>query len=638
MLNRCNGSTHLVLSAPAAAMTSDDQPEKIRVGDLYWKQVGSNGWVLGKVSAYDADTTTATFDLVDEDSGDVLQPVQQDLINVTMTPIFPSNPLFSTCADMTSLHHLHEAALAKNLQDRSVLSNQRPYTFMANVLIAINPLRYLEEPDKDGYIGQSLDKCPPHPYHVAESAYRQLATVRPVMQNQSIIISGESGSGKTETSKIILDFLTVRAMSHRQSVDDSGNEPEVTRVSVRHAPRVLSSFSSRDAPSSVVGVWSSVTLGDRLMETIPILESFGNAKTHRNHNSSRFGKYMRLQFSSRHHHLTGASIDTYLLEKSRLVHPPMGERNFHIFYELLRSGRVDLLDPLHLTASLDAEHMIASFQYLNRSGCTARSDALDDAANFHKLTDALQLVGIDAAMQVDLFRLVAGVLHLGNVSFVEEETDEGTTACISPGQDALEVAAALLGMQKDLLSSAMLNKRITRSTPGSSRRNSIYYLKKDIRQATYSRDTIAKTVYELVFTWLMRRCASALEYNEALRDVLPYIGVLDIFGFEDFEPHNRNSFEQLLINYANETLQSIFNTCIFQAEQELYKSEHIHVPNNVALMFPWASTGSDPQYAATTTASSNATKLIADRLNDTTELISYVDNQECLNLMASRSG
>ncbi|KAF0775236.1 hypothetical protein AaE_001064, partial [Aphanomyces astaci] len=126
-------------------------------------------------------------------------------------------------------------------------------------------------------------------------------------------------------------------------------------------------------------------------------------------------------------------------------------------------------------------------------------------------------------MQVDLFRLVAGVLHLGNVSFVEEETDEGTTACISPGQDALEVAAALLGMQKDLLSSAMLNKRITRSS--SSRRNSIYYLKKDIRQATYSRDTIAKTVYELVFTWLMRRCASALEYNEALRDVLPYIGV-----------------------------------------------------------------------------------------------------------------
>ncbi|KAG9414850.1 hypothetical protein AC1031_008264 [Aphanomyces cochlioides] len=140
--------------------------DKIRVGDLYWKKVGSNGWVLGKVSALDGDN--ATFELVDEESGDVMQSVQQEVVDVALNPIFPANPQFSTCADMTSLHHLHEAALVKNLQDRSVLSNQRPYTFMANVLIAVNPLRYLEEPDKKGYIGQSLDKCPPHPYHVAE--------------------------------------------------------------------------------------------------------------------------------------------------------------------------------------------------------------------------------------------------------------------------------------------------------------------------------------------------------------------------------------------------------------------------------------------------------------------------------------
>ncbi|KAF0696754.1 Aste57867_12513 [Aphanomyces stellatus] len=619
-------------------MTETATGEKIRVGDLYWKKVGSNGWVLGKVSAFDANI--ASFDLVDEDSGDVYRPIQQEQLNVAENPIFPANPLFSTCADMTSLHHLHEAALVKNLQDRSILSNQRPYTFMANVLIAINPLRYLEEPDKKSYVGQPLDKCPPHPYHSADrdfprqSAYRQLATVRPVMQNQSIIISGESGSGKTETSKIILDFLTVRAMAnrlHRDSMDHE--EPEVTqrsrRVSMRQA-RVLSSFSSRDM-THLLSMPSAVTLGERLMETIPILESFGNAKTHRNHNSSRFGKYMRLQFSSRHHELTGASIDTYLLEKSRLVHPPTGERNFHIFYELLRSGRMDLLDQLHLTANLDPEVMIQSFHYLNRSGCTA-SDILDDGSNFHKLTDALQLVGIDATMQLDLFRLVAGLLHLGNVVFDEEETEEGTTACIGPtGDAALETAASLLGMQKELLASAMLNKRITRNQ--GSRRNSIYYLKKDVRQATYSRDTIAKTVYEQVFGWLMRKCAHALEYNEDLRDVLPYIGVLDIFGFEDFEPRNRNSFEQLLINYANETLQSIFNACIFHAEQELYKSEHIHMPNNVALTFPFPLFG---QPIATKVVDS--TKPLTDRLNDTSELITYVDNQECLNLISSRSG
>ncbi|KDO35603.1 hypothetical protein SPRG_00446 [Saprolegnia parasitica CBS 223.65] len=592
---------------------------KPRVGDLYWKKVGSNGWTLGKVCAVAEESNMAEFGLVDEDSGDMLRE-PHEMLDLAEHPLYPANPLFSTCADMTSLHHLHEAALVKNLQDRSALSNQRPYTFMANVLIAINPLRYLEGVDKDLFIGKPLDKCPPHPYHVAESAYRQLCTLRPVMQNQSIIISGESGSGKTETSKIILDFLTVRAVAPRSESFDDHSEPEVTTMPLKRpsiskgstSSRVLSSFSIRDV-SSMLKEPNTVTLGERLMETIPILESFGNAKTHRNHNSSRFGKYMRLQFSSRHYELTGASIDTYLLEKSRLVHPPNGERNFHIFYELLRSGRSDLQTLLHV-GNDDPERTIQSFHYLNRSACTS-SDLLDDAANFSKLTDALLMVGIDHLQQTDLFKLVGGLLHLGNVDFDEEETSEGLSAVLAETSlVSLSHASELLGVPVDELSSAMLNKRITRSKGG--RKNSIYYLKKDARQASYSRDTIAKSIYELVFAWLMRQCACALEYNEALRDVLPYIGVLDIFGFEDFEPMNRNSFEQLLINYANETLQSIFNTCIFQAEQELYLSEHIHVPNNVELTFP----------------------PIADRLNSTSELITYVDNQECLTLIASRQG
>ncbi|OQR98810.1 myosin-like protein [Achlya hypogyna] len=615
---------------------TDSMAGKLRVGDLYWRKVGSNGWTLGKLCAFNEDTKVADFGLVDEDSGDMLrQP--PETIDVSEHPLYPANPLFSTCADMTSLHHLHEAALVKNLQDRSALSNQRPYTFMANVLIAINPLRYLEEVDKELFIGKQLDKCPPHPYHVAESAYRQLCTLRPVMQNQSIIISGESGSGKTETSKIILDFLTVRAVAPRSDSFDDHSEPEVTTATPPARPsltrgtpssRVLSSFSTRDV-SSMLKEPNTVTLGERLMETIPILESFGNAKTHRNHNSSRFGKYMRLQFSSRHYELTGASIDTYLLEKSRLVHPPNGERNFHIFYELLRSRRSDLLTLLHLEKD-DPEALIASFHYLNRSSCTT-SDLLDDGANFAKLTDALLMVGIDHLQQTDLFRLVGGLLHLGNVAFDEEETTEGLSAVLAPSATAsLEAAADLLGVPVAELSSAMLNKRITRSKGG--RKNSIYYLKKDARQAAYSRDTIAKSIYEIVFSWLMRQCACALEYNETLRDVLPYIGVLDIFGFEDFEPLNRNSFEQLLINYANETLQSIFNTCIFQAEQELYLSEHIHVPNNVDLTFPFALPGQPLPPPAVTDAP------LSDRLNSTSELITYVDNQECLNLIASRQG
>ncbi|OQR91507.1 myosin [Thraustotheca clavata] len=612
---------------------TDDRALRPRVGELFWKKEGSNGWIMGKLTALSEDGSEAHFAVVNEDSGEIISG-QNDVFLLEEHPLYPANPLFSTSADMTSLHHLHEAALVKNLQDRSALANQRPYTFMANVLIAVNPLRYLEEVDKELFIGQPLDKCPPHPYHVAESAYRQLCTLRPVMQNQSIIISGESGSGKTETSKIILDFLTARAVAQRSESFDS--EPEVTsskRFSLKgtRSMRALSSFSIRDV-SSMLKEPNTVTLGERLMETIPILESFGNSKTHRNHNSSRFGKYMRLQFSTRHYELTGASIDTYLLEKSRLVHPPTGERNFHIFYELLRSGRDDLLALLQLDGE-DTEATIESFHYLNRSTCT-KSELLDDASNFAKLTDALLLVGIDHNMQTDLFKLVGGLLYLGNVGFDEEETTEGLSAILDPNSaHAIQMAAELLGVPIDELSTAMLNKRITRSKGG--RKNSIYFLKKDSRQAAYSRDTIAKSIYELVFSWLMRQCAHALEYNETLRDVLPYIGVLDIFGFEDFEPMNRNSFEQLLINYANETLQSIFNTCIFQAEQELYKSEHIHVPNNVNLVFPFPLPG---QPIIVHNPSDTNEKSLAERLNSTSELISYVDNQECLNLIASRQG
>ncbi|GLD93857.1 hypothetical protein PINS_up002462 [Pythium insidiosum] len=557
------------------------------------------------------------------------------------SPLFAANPLFTTAADMTSLRHLHEAALAKNLEDRSSQKNQRPYTFMANVLIAVNPLKHLEEPDKNIFTAQSLDRCPPHPYYIAENAYRQLCAVRAVMQNQSIIISGESGSGKTETSKIILDFLTTRAKRTSRAPscasEDDMMEPELTpRVvplneSVSQAPR--SETGALSFPLSARGgsaiKLSPVALGERLMETIPILESFGNAKTHRNHNSSRFGKYMRLQFTNSTHELSGASIDTYLLEKSRLVSQPTGERNFHVFYELLYSKDESYLrDSLYLSPK-DPE----SYSYLNQSGCLKASELIDDAENFRSLCKALEFVGIYQSGQHEIFRIVAGLLHLGNVTISEEDTSEGKTACIAEGdiasQQALERASELLGVTKQELNECIFYKRIM--TRGS-RRGSIYYAKRDARNAVYSRDTVAKTIYEHVFTWLMVQCASALDYDAARSDVIPYIGVLDIFGFEDFEPKNRNSFEQLLINYANEALQSLFNACIFEAEQVLYRSEHIYAPTNHSLSFPFKLPGvplrvRDPSDY--------------DFLNEKTEPndeIEYSDNRECLSLIASKHG
>ncbi|CAH0518341.1 unnamed protein product [Peronospora belbahrii] len=618
----------------------DDIPTvQLRIGELYWKQEGPYGWILGQVASFDHKQQSAVFCPIDEATGEQLVPQTQVFVDLTQSPLLAANPLFTTAADMTSLRHLHEAALAKNLQDRASLENQRPYTFMANVLIAVNPLRQLPEPDKLLFVGQPLDQCPPHPYNVAENAYRQLCAVRAVMQNQSIIISGESGSGKTETSKIILDFLTMRAvhnpaLSSASCTSDDEMEPEFTAnnrpVLGCTGPPGSSTLAMSYPQSSGKRKLSPVAVGERLMETIPILESFGNAKTHRNHNSSRFGKYMRLQFANETHELSGASIDTYLLEKSRLVFQPQGERNFHVFYELLHSENTEeLAKSFHLKPKTPE-----AYSYLNQSGCM-RSDFIDDAENFCNLKSALQFIGIRESAQHEIFRLVAGLLHMGNIKITQEDTAEGETACIRQddveSQEAVRHASELLGVSTEQLTECILLKRIM--TRGS-RRNSIYFIKRDVRNAVYSRDTIAKTIYENTFTWLMWECAAALDYDSFRSDVVPYIGVLDIFGFEDFEPKNRNSFEQLLINYANETLQSLFNTCIFEAEQELYKSEHIYRPTNHSLSFPFPFAGqpimiTDPE---------NEIDFVVEQVAPSGDLVAYSDNRECLNLIASRHG
>ncbi|KAH9092573.1 hypothetical protein Ae201684P_008247 [Aphanomyces euteiches] len=585
-----------------------------RVGDLYWKKDndGSKDWVLVKLINFDSAKMNGMCALIDERTGSRMpnQTVQLDFNTMT---ICPANPLFTTYPDMTSLRYLHEAALVKNLYDRWIPDDRQPYTSMSNVLIAVNPLRYLKKLEKKMFVSQSLDKSPPHPYNVAENAYRQLRSVK---QNQSIIISGESGSGKTETSKIILDFLTER------SSFTGGSAAKLSR-----------STSNQDEEIRE----HEHALGERLMETIPILESFGNAKTHRNHNSSRFGKYMRLQFSpdedirSTALHLTGASIDTYLLETSRVVHPPEGERNFHVFYEVLRSGDAPLLEELKLVpnpyvkskfGSSNSEEWMDQYHYLNRSGCTA-SDFIDDRANFQLLKSALNFAGIDPN---ELFRIVAGVLHLGNLNFDEEDTSEGMTAIIHRENDkeaCIDIIADMLGLKLDDLIDALLKKKIERTKGSFQRRGSVYFVGKTVQQASYSRDTVAKMIYDQVFSSLMLQCADILEYNLAMKDELPYIGVLDIFGFEDFEPKNRNSFEQLLINYANEALQSMFNQCILKAEQELYQAENIWAPQDASLLFPFLPQPSDEP-------------LVVQQRIESGKPISYDDNRECLSLITDR--
>ncbi|CAK4726079.1 unnamed protein product [Aphanomyces euteiches] len=616
-------------------MTDAADPAVLRVGELYWKQAEDKNWILGRI--VDLDEDKATFALVDEETGRAL-PNDAEQVPLAKESFEPANPLFVTYPDMTSLRYLNEPALMKNLYDRWTHEDRQPYTRVSNILIAVNPLRRLEKLEKAPFVQQSLDKSPPHPYHIAENAYRQMRSVK---QNQSIIISGESGSGKTETSKIILDYLTDRSgfKESDENLQGYSNQDEMSQISqFSHAINNQDDERSREH-----------ALGDRLMETIPIMESFGNATTHRNHNSSRFGKYMRLQFSrsqvsSHELHLTGASIDTYLLETSRLVQTPPGERNFHVFYELMRSGDAKYLEELKLVPNpysvttkkqndMTTEDWINQYHYLQQSGCTT-NNSVQDKANFQKLLDALEYVNIDSE---ELFRVVSGLLHLGNVTFLEEDTSEGITATVNQDDPAnlgaLEVAAEILGLDSESLMDVILKKKISRMAndfastksngrPGLQREASVYFVKKDLRQASYSRDTISKIIYDQVFASLMRQCADALQYNADKKDELPYIGVLDIFGFEDFEPKNRNSLEQLLINYANETLQHMFNQCILKNEFELYHVENIFAPQNSSLRFPIFKP--EPNSGET---------IVKSKQLD----VHYEDNKDCIALIAAKN-
>ncbi|TDH67104.1 hypothetical protein CCR75_007928 [Bremia lactucae] len=450
----------------------------------------------------------------------------------------PQNP--READDMTSLYYIHEAGVLHNLEERCKLDGgdgrgQKPYTFMANVLIAVNPLRDLPNPRISGVVNSAGSS--PHPYSIAEMAYQQMVynsgTDQPT--NQSVVISGESGAGKTESSKIVLRHLTTRGLYGKKA---RGEEIEsMSKTRQEHG----------------------TSLDHRLIEQNPILEAFGNAKTLRNYNSSRFGKFMKLQFTADgEFKLAGAFVETYLLEKSRLVYQVDGERNFHIFYQLLAGASSAARQEFEL---LTAEE----FCYLNQSGCYIAEET-DDHACFDAVVRGLSCVGIDEQVQHVIFSVIAGLLHLGNIEFVEEDTSEGEAAVIDKdsAKHAIATAARLLGVKEEELWKVIMTRDIVT-------REETYTVRRNEQAAVYARDAIAKALYSRMFDWVIKQVNSSLGHDP---DPLPYIGVLDIFGFESFQ---RNDFEQLLINYTNEVLQATFNNQVFIAEMELYKREGITV-------------------------------------------------------------
>ncbi|KAK2460523.1 hypothetical protein APHAL10511_006993 [Amanita phalloides] len=442
-------------------------------------------------------------------------------------PPLRNPPLLETADDLATLSHLNEPSVLHTIRNR--YAQHSIYTYSGIVLIAVNPFQRvtLYGPEIiQAYSGRRRGDLEPHLFAIAEDAY---TAMRKNGMGQTIIVSGESGAGKTESAKFIMRYLA------------SVNPPDSNA-------KTKTKFTLDD----------SSEIERQILATNPILESFGNAKTTRNDNSSRFGKYIQILFDGKQE-IVGARIRTYLLERSRIVFQPLTERNYHIFYQLCAGA------PLKERKDLGLDIDVTKFHYLRQGGSLSVPIlGVDDAEEFRATQHALSTVGISVEKQWAVFRLLAALLHLGNVKIVQSRAD----STIEEGDPALLLATRFLGVNLVEFKKWTVKKQITTRTDK-------IITSLNAAQATVVRDSVAKFVYACMFEWLVAVVNESLsgENGDAAQRAEMFIGVLDIYGFEHFQ---KNSFEQFSINYANEKLQQEFNSHVFKLEQEEYVKEEIN--------------------------------------------------------------
>jgi len=426
--------------------------------------------------------------------------------------LVPANPpVLDGVNDLTGLSYLNEPSILNNLRQR--YDNDLIYSHAGPVLIAVNPFKGVQKlytrEVLQHYTSRSTSKqaelYEPHIFLTADKAYKEMCRAG---NSQSIVINGESGAGKTETTKIAMRYLA--------------------------------------------GLAGGTGVEDQVLETNPLLEAFGNAKTLRNNNSSRFGKLIQIYFNNQRH-ICGALIQTYLLEKSRVTHQLSGERNYHIFYQMCKGATAEERKLLRMPDNLE------DFSYLSASGCSTIA-GVDDAADFAHVKHSMAVVGIDPASQTLMFELLSAILWLGNVSY-RHKTADSVEVVDSP---ALTNSAALLRVPVDQLTHALSKRKITAGGESID-------VELKMEAALDTRDALAKSIYAALFRWLVDKINQALAVGNK-RTSGTSLSILDIYGFECFK---QNSFEQLCINYANERLQQQFNRHLFKLEQEVYGSEGI---------------------------------------------------------------
>ncbi|XP_070810516.1 unconventional myosin-VI isoform X1 [Pituophis catenifer annectens] len=500
-------------------------------GKPVWAPHSTDGFQMGSIVDIGPDGLT-------------IEPVNQKgkTIFAAINQVFPAEEdSKKDVEDNCSLMYLNEATLLHNIRVR--YSKDRIYTYVANILIAVNP--YFDIPKLYSldvikkYQGKSLGTLAPHVYAIADKAFRDMKVLK---MSQSIIVSGESGAGKTENTKFVLRYLT-ESYGSGQDIDD------------------------------------------RIVEANPLLEAFGNAKTVRNNNSSRFGKFVEIHFNEKNS-VVGGFVSHYLLEKSRICVQGPEERNYHIFYRLCAGAPENIREKLYLSSP-------DNFRYLNR-GCTRyfatketdkqilqnrkspeyqksgslKDPLLDDHGDFNRMCTAMKKIGLNDEEKLDLFRVVAGVLHLGNIDFEEAGSTSGGCTLKNKSAQSLEYCAKLLGLDEDDLR-VSLTTRVMLTTAGGTK-GTVIKVPLKVEQANNARDALAKTVYSHLFDHVVNRVNQCFPFETSSF----FIGVLDIAGFEYFE---HNSFEQFCINYCNEKLQQFFNERILKEEQELYQKEGLGV-------------------------------------------------------------
>lgn len=430
---------------------------------------------------------------------------------------------FDKADDMAELTHLNEASVVHNLHMR--YQSDLIYTYSGLFLVTVNPYCplpiYTNEYVKM-YKGQNREETRPHIFSMADEAFRNLVEEG---ENQSILVTGESGAGKTENTKKVIQYLAAVATT---------DTPSASRSPMKHS-----------------------NLSQQILRANPILEAFGNAQTVRNNNSSRFGKFIRIEFS-RAGQITGAFIDWYLLEKSRVVKLNAQERNYHIFYQLLQGADSRMKDAL-LLSGMD----VGDFGYTREGNDSIVG--VSDRDEWSSLIEAFHVMNFSDKDQLAILKTIAAILHLGNVTVVKESLRADQASLAPDAYPAVDKACQLLGIQPEPFIKGLLHPRVKAG------REWVEKVQTP-EQVRLGLDALSKGIYERGFGDLVTKINKQLDRGGLSGDDSSFIGVLDIAGFEIFE---HNSFEQLCINYTNEKLQQFFNHHMFVLEQEEYAREQI---------------------------------------------------------------